>query len=109
LALDQFSDFSGSDLTINDKSDSNTTDDIVSNAVVAPVREMAAQIIAILLEVSPLEVWNCTHELLMQLYTRMYPNRNRQDRGSQWEINHGVLLAWKYINAITLFIPQGVQ
>lgn len=103
LALDQFSDFSGSDLTTpNGASDNNTPDDIVSNAVVAPVREMAAQIIAILLEVSPLEVWNCTHELLMQLYTGNY-HGIRQERGSQWEISHGVLLAWKYIIAITLF------
>jgi hypothetical protein len=108
LALDQFSDFSGSDLSTNNKSDNNTTtDDIVSNAVVAPVREMAAQIVAILLEVSPLEVWNRTHELLMRLYSRMYHNRNIQERGSLWEINHGVLLAWKYIIAITLFQSNG--
>lgn len=103
LALDQFSDFSGSDLTTAyGTRDNSTPDDIVSNAVVAPVREMAAQIIAILLEVSPLEVWNCTHELLMQLYTG---NRHgiRPERGSQWEISHGALLAWKYIIAIAHF------
>ena len=112
LALDQFSDFSGSDLTMTNvkKSDNNTTtDDIVSNAVVAPVREMAAQIVAILLEISPLKVWNCTHELLMQLYTKKYHHRNSQERGSQWEISHGVLLAWKYIIAITLFQSNGKQ
>ena len=108
LALDQFSDFSGSDLTTNNNKSSNSTaEDIVSNAVVAPVREMAAQIVAILLEISPLEVWNCTHALLMQLYTRKHHLRNRQERGSQWEISHGVLLAWKYIIAITLFQSNG--
>jgi len=109
LALDQFSDFSGSDLTTsNNKSENHERDDFVSNAVVAPVREMAAQIVAILLEVSPLEVWNCTHELLMQLYTGNH-NRNRHERGSQWEISHGVLLAWKYIIAVTLFQSNAKQ
>ena len=100
--LDQFSDFSGVDLTTNGNG-SVTTDDFVSNAVVAPVREMVAQIIAILLEASPLDVWNCTHDLLMRLYTRKHQHQNRQGRGCQWEISHGVLLTWKYVIAITLF------
>ncbi|KAL7454212.1 hypothetical protein ACHAWC_005844, partial [Mediolabrus comicus] len=113
LALDQFSDFSGVDLTTNDdnKRDNSsvTTDDFVSNAVVAPVREMAAQIIAILLEASPLDVWNCTHDLLMRLYTRKHQHQNRQERGCQWEISYGVLLTWKYVIAITLFQSTRTQ
>ena len=109
LALDQFSDFSGSDLAASDnKRESDVTDEVVSNAVVAPVREMAAQIIAILLEVCPVEVWTCTHQLLMRLYNKKY-HQNTQERGGQWEISHGTLLAWKYVIAITIFQTNAKQ
>ena len=57
LALDQFADFSGAACQGADDSD-DMLDGILSGAIVAPVREMAAQIIAILLEASPTRLVN---------------------------------------------------
>jgi hypothetical protein len=97
LALDQFADFSGKSCGAND------ADDVPSGAIVAPVREVAAQIVAILLEASPSETSACTHELLMQLYTRRCRNLVGRRGNDEWEIRHGVLMAWKYVCAIALF------
>lgn len=100
LSLDQFADFSGTDCNSEETS---ATDDIVSGAIVAPVREMAAQIIAILLEAACPETKACTHDLLMQLYTQEYRKKEVGSNNNGWEIRHSVLLAWKYNCAMTLF------
>jgi len=103
LALDQFADFSGTACQVSDTSEK--TDDIPSGAIVAPVREMAAQIIAILLEATSPEISYCTHGLLMQLYNRQNDEIDRREN-NRWEIRHGVLLAWKYICAVALFYSR---
>ena len=90
IALDRFADFSGTDIGAADMQDA-----VISGAVMAPCREMAAQIIAILLEAAPSNVWNCTFELLVQLYNRRCDN----DRDG-WEVRHGVLLTFKYVCAL---------
>ncbi len=97
LALDQFADFSGVSCGADD------ADDIPSGAIVAPIREMAAQIVAILLEAAPSETSACTHDLLVQLYTRQCRNLVGRKGNDEWEIRHGVLIAWKYVCAIALF------
>ena len=103
LALDQFADFSGASCQgIDSTDDEPTVDDIVSGAVVAPVREMSAQIVAILLEASPSRVADCTHRLLNQLYSRQ-SDVAKSRVGNGWEVRHGVLLAWKYVCAMALF------
>ncbi|KAL7488484.1 hypothetical protein ACHAW6_014063 [Cyclotella cf. meneghiniana] len=88
IALDRFADFSGSDI----EAANGISDDVMSGAVVAPVREMAAQIIAVLLEAAPPDVWDSTSDLLTQLYHRKC---HRERVG--WEARHGVLLVWKYV------------
>eukprot|EP00804_Cyclotella_cryptica_P029069 CCRYP_005261-RB/>CCRYP_005261-RB protein AED:0.02 eAED:0.02 QI:222/1/1/1/1/1/5/24/1992 len=91
IALDRFADFSGFDI----EAASGNSDDVMSGAIVAPVRETAAQIIAILLEAAPPDVRNCTSDLLTQLY------HQRCDNGRVgWEVRHGVLLVWKYVCVI---------
>lgn len=89
IGLDRFTDFSGMDIGAVD-----SLDDVISGAaaVVAPVREMAAQIIAILLEAAPSEVWECTFDLLSQLFHRRFGNER-----DGWEVRHGVLLVLKYV------------
>eukprot|EP00956_Cyclotella_meneghiniana_P044734 scaffold333404_cov89-Cyclotella_meneghiniana.AAC.1 len=88
VALDQFADFSGFDMN------AAPLDDVASGAAVAPVREMAAQIIALLLEAAPTDVWECTFDLLLQLYNQKCDTRNG------WEVRHGVLLVLKYVSAL---------
>jgi hypothetical protein len=96
IGLDRFTDFSGMDIGAVD-----SLDDVISGAaaVVAPVREMAAQIIAILLEAAPSEVWNCTFDLLFQLFHRRFGNNERDG----WEVRHGVLLVLKYVCVLAQF------
>ena len=98
MALDQFADFSG--VSCDGGGDDDDADGIPSGAIVAPVREMAAQIVAILLEAACPETSVCAHDLLVQLYTRQCRNVAGRDG---WEVRHGVLLAWKYVCAIALF------
>ena len=102
LSLDQFADFSGTDCTAGGGTDSDV-DDVISSAIVAPVRESAAQIIAILLEAADKQTRQCTLDLLMQLYTRQYRLTQHAPSNIGWEIRHGVLLAWKYLCAMALF------
>ncbi|KAL9184469.1 hypothetical protein ACHAXT_002555 [Thalassiosira profunda] len=103
LALDQFADFSGASCEGDDVSDD--IDIIASGAIVAPVREMAAQITALLLEAAPADAGGCAHQLLMQLYTRQQTIPT-QKGSNGWEMRHGVLLAWKYVCAMALFHSQ---
>jgi len=106
LSLDQFADFSGTDYSQvdnNNDSNDNDMDDIISGAIIAPVREMAAQIIAILLEAADTKTIASTHDLLLQLFTQQYRITETMRRNSGWEIRHGVLLAWKYNIAMLLF------
>lgn len=89
IALDRFTDFSGLDIDAAD-----ALEDVFSSAAVAPVREIAAQIIALLLEAAPTDVWECTFDLLLQLYTQKCDTRNG------WEVRHGVILVLKYVCAL---------
>jgi hypothetical protein len=100
LALDQFADFSGVSCDGSGGGHDDDADGIPSGAIVAPVREMAAQIVAILLEAACPETRVCAHDLLVQLYTRQCRIVAGRDG---WEVRHGVLLAWKYVCAIALF------
>lgn len=84
LSLDQFADYG-----------SNSIDSQSSSELVAPVREMASQIVAVLLEAAPSEVWECVHDLLLQLYTKVHDNQS-----IGWQNRLGVLMAWKYICAM---------
>ncbi len=99
LALDSFSDFSG---TSSCGDDADDADIITSGAAVAPVREMAAQIIALLLEAACSNTFLCAHKLLSQLYTGKFPRAEKLGNCG-WEIRHGVLLAWNYICTMKLF------
>jgi hypothetical protein len=104
--LDRFSDFSGASSSC-DNDDIEDSHCIASGAVVAPVREMAAQIIAMLLEAASPDTCLCAHNLLSQLYTGKYLRADQQLGNCGWEIRHGVLLAWKYICAMKLYHSHG--
>ncbi|KAL7554507.1 hypothetical protein ACHAWF_017964, partial [Thalassiosira exigua] len=99
LALDQFADFSGDSFEA-------PADGVSSGAAVAPVRETAAQIVALLLEASPPEVGDCAHRLLTQLHSRKIDEGERGMSGG-WERRHGALLAWKYVCAVASFRSRG--
>jgi hypothetical protein len=99
LALDCFSDFSG---TSSCDYDADDADIITSGAAVAPIREMAAQIIALLLEAACPDTLLCAQKLLSQLYTGKFPTVEKLGN-SGWEKRHGVLLTWKYICTMKLF------
>lgn len=111
LALDQFADYSGSscDGGGGDLEEKCGGDGVMpSGAVVAPVRETAAQIISILLEAASSEIRICAHDLLMQIYTRQCLNDDVVANSNKWEMRHGVLLTWKYIFAMTHFHTYGI-
>ena len=77
LVLDQFIDF-GEDVAV------------------APIRETAAQIIAVLLETAPSDVRRKTFDVLVKLYSR---DQTRPGCAG-WEIRQGVLLTWRYVLAL---------
>lgn len=108
LALDQFADYSGFSCdggggVVGDEEKCDGDGELPSGAVVAPVRETAAQIISILLEAASSETRICAYDLLMQIYTRRCVNDDVVARSNGWEMKHGVLLTWKYIFAMTNF------
>jgi hypothetical protein len=110
--LDQFADYSGFSCDggggggDEEKCDGDGV--LPSGAVVAPVRETAAQIISILLEAASSETRLCASDLLMQMYTRRCLNDDVVARSNGWEMRHGVLLTWKYIFAMTNFHSNGI-
>ena len=111
LALDQFADYSGFSCGVGGGGDEEKCDgdDVLpSGAVVAPVRETAAQIISILLKAASPETRICAYDLLMQIYTRRCVNDDVVARSNGWEMKHGVLLTWKYIFAMTNFHSNGI-
>jgi len=81
LSLDRFGDYGGAGL--------GEDGDGGGDSVVAPVREMAGQLLSVLLAMAPESVqWQC----LQVLY--------RMSSREEWEVRHGSLLAIKYIVAI---------
>ena len=77
LVLDQFTDFS-------------------EDTAVAPIRETAAQIIAVLFETAPSYIRRKTFDVLVHLYSR----EQKRPGCAGWEIRQGVLFTWKYIMAL---------
>ncbi|EJK44058.1 hypothetical protein THAOC_37435 [Thalassiosira oceanica] len=77
LVLDQFTDF-GEDIAV------------------APIRETAAQIIAVLLETAPSDIRRKSFDVLVHLYSR----GQTRPGCAGWEIRQGVLLTWRYIMAL---------
>eukprot|EP00934_Nitzschia_sp_Nitz4_P007869 Nitzschia sp. Nitz4//scaffold407_size10208//2481//7801//NITZ4_009081-RA/size10208-processed-gene-0.4-mRNA-1//1//CDS//3329551135//7859//frame0 len=81
LMLDRFADFS------------ETPTSSHSGGLVAPVREMAGQVVATLYFMAPLEIQNRCIQLMEQLVAD-------NDSPVDWEVQHGVLLALKYVVAL---------
>lgn len=81
LALDRFGDYGGASLG---------RDDDGGDSVVAPVREMAGQLLSVLWTMAPeSEQKDCLHVLI------------RMSSLEQWEVRHGALLALKYVVVIS--------
>ena len=78
LALDRFGDFSGSSLGMNSRDISN----------VAPVREAAAQVVALLLDMT-------SSKLLQESCVKILQHLNSFP--GQWEVRHGAMLSLKCI------------
>jgi len=96
LVLDRFGDYSGTTTAAMGGSE--------SGCVVAPVRETAGQLLAMVWRFAPASVQASTLQLLSQLATVKItsdtPVGDAEDRTSDWEIRHGALLALKYIVVI---------
>jgi hypothetical protein len=84
LALDRFGDFSGSFLP--------------TGSVVAPVREVAGQLLSVIWMQAPIEIQTSTLRILTAL----------ADYGKDWEVRHGALIGMKYITAILRSEPSTV-
>ena len=100
LALDRFGDFSGP--TIGDASICNIEENgdtgelkVHGAAMVAPVREVSAQVISLLLGMAVVEqrgVVESCFQVLQMLF----------ECDATWEVRHGAMLAFKYISAQVL-------
>jgi hypothetical protein len=94
LALDRFGDYSGASIISMMNLDSTMEDEngsIQGGESVAPVRETAAQVISLLLSMSPVEsIQRQSCQVLERLvgYER------------EWEVRHGAMLVFKYVVAI---------
>ena len=90
LALDRFGDFSGAtaDATSGDGLNSRPK----SGAVVAPVREMGAQLVSVLWRMAPLDLQQKALDILKSLL----------EKTEDWECQHGVLLALKYVTVVVV-------
>lgn len=89
LALDRFGDFSGSvlDDSIGAARKHARSE---SGGVVAPIREMAAQLFSVLWRMAPMS----QQETALALLERFL------EASMDWEVHHGVLLAMKYVTVI---------
>lgn len=77
LSLDRFGDYSGA--TVGNDNDGG-------ESVVAPVREVAGQVLSILWSMAPAPIQKSCLHVLICFSTRV-----------EWEVRHGALLAFKYI------------
>jgi hypothetical protein len=76
--------------TIHNHNDSaNSFDGIIQGAAMsAPVREVAARVMALLLSIAPCDrIQQPTYQVLVQLV-------NYED---EWEVRHGAMLVFKYV------------
>lgn len=78
LSLDRFGDYAGASSVGEDEDG--------GDSVVAPVREMAGQLLSVLWAMAPESVQKDCLKVLVRLSTR-----------DEWEVRHGALLALKYI------------
>jgi hypothetical protein len=95
LALDRFGDFAGHSIqTYSNPKDANNgdaiifNDSVVGSAMSAPVREVAGQVLSLLLDMAPSnDIQDPCYQVLSKLtsYAR------------EWEVRHGSMLAFKYI------------
>jgi SNF2-related domain/Domain of unknown function (DUF3535) len=91
LALDRFGDFSGGGLDMEDGS-------LLSTSVVAPVREVVAQIVSVLWAMIPSGTTNSLSNNKDQALAILYQLcRYKDDDSDEWEVRHGALLALKYV------------
>ena len=99
LVLDRFGDYSGTTVA---------TQESASGGVVAPVRETAGQLLAMVWYFAPSSVQEDTLKLLCQL-AKMSDTDNggvqggieKEETKNDWEIRHGALLALKYIAVVS--------
>eukprot|EP00977_Amphora_coffeiformis_P000977 scaffold212_cov173-Amphora_coffeaeformis.AAC.3 len=90
LALDRFGDFSGASAGTASVDAANSR--AKSGAVVAPVREMGAQLFSVLWRMAPLTLQQQALDFLKCLL----------EKSEDWECQHGVLLALKYITVVVV-------
>ena len=89
IALDRFGDYAGPSNISPDGMDEKETR--LRPSTVAPVRDVAAQVISLLLEMAPLEqVQKPCFQILQNLFMR----------DLSWEIRHGAMLSFKYISGL---------
>lgn len=82
LSLDRFGDYSGASIGVDGDG---------GDSVVAPVREMAGQLLSVLWAMAPEATQKECLQVLIRLSSR-----------DEWEVRHGALLAFKYI-AVVLY------
>ena len=106
LALDRFGDYAGPSIGSTHESNSASLDDIDGvqerlngAAIVAPVRETAAQVISLLIEMAPVEVQDPCFQVLQKL--ALYE--------LHWEVRHGAMLSFKYVSALRNSSSRGLQ
>lgn len=96
LALDRFGDFSGAAVTTSDDATSEANDAgapsrrIVAASVVAPVRELAGQVLAVTWIRAPIPV---QERVLKHLFAM-------RGNAEIWDVRHAALVAFKYMAAL---------
>ena len=95
LALDRFGDYSGTSIISMINLDSTLQDEngkFQGGESVAPVRETAAQVVSLLVSMSPpqMEIQKQSCQVLEKLV----------EYEQEWEVRHGAMLAFKYIVVI---------
>ena len=90
LSLDRFGDFSGA--TTDTVSSNAVESRAKSGAVVAPVREMGAQLVSMLWRMAPVTLQQEALDFLKCLL----------EKTEDWECQHGILLALKYITVVVV-------
>jgi hypothetical protein len=92
LALDRFGDFAGDNFDLGSDKVNGITSTLPSlcTSVVAPVREICGQTVAVLHSMAPSHVAEQTRQVLLQL----------SQCEKSWEVRHGALIAFKYISVV---------
>ena len=86
LGLDRFADYS------------ETATSSETGGIVAPVREMAGQVFAILFWAAPESIQRSSYDSIVHL--SIVHRDDEDDASSSWEIRHAALLALKYVMAL---------